>query len=42
MAYQGEVVCTISVSKVCGLTAVRRCYSEGGGDLCQVVVGEVM
>jgi hypothetical protein len=24
--------------KSCGLAAVRRCYAEGGGDLCQVVV----
>jgi hypothetical protein len=24
--------------RVRGLAAVRRCYAEGGGDLCQVVV----
>jgi hypothetical protein len=26
------------VCKVHGLAEVRRCYAEGGGDLCQVVV----
>jgi hypothetical protein len=25
--------------KVRGLAAVGRCHAEGGGDLCQVVVG---
>jgi hypothetical protein len=29
------------VWKVLGLVAVRRCYAEGGGDLCEVVVMEV-
>jgi hypothetical protein len=29
---------TKAVCKVRGLAAVRRCYADGGGDLCQVVV----
>jgi hypothetical protein len=29
---------TRAVWKARGLAAVRRCYAEGGGDLCQVVV----
>jgi len=27
-----------AVRKVRGLAVVHRCYAEGGGDLCQVVV----
>jgi hypothetical protein len=29
---------TKAVWKVRGLVAVRRCYAEGGGDLCHIIV----
>jgi hypothetical protein len=32
---------TRAVCKARGLAAMRRCYAEGGGDLCQVVVVEL-
>jgi hypothetical protein len=33
---------TRAIRKVRRLAAVRRCSAEGGGDLCQVVVVELM
>jgi hypothetical protein len=30
--------CSRAVCQVRGLATVRRCYAEGGDDLCQVVV----
>jgi hypothetical protein len=39
MLYVLCIVYTRAVWKVRGLAAGRRCYTEGGGAICQVVVG---